>query len=184
MEPGLGKSFLWFRCRFFFDAVYHHATHGGFRYALSVNKDFTRHASDVALPDLYCNFNAKLITRDHRTAKACTLNSGKNHQLFVAVFQFKQQQCRAGLGHGFHNQHAGHDGLAGKMANKKRLVCGDILERHNLLPALDLHDPVQKKKWIAVWQNSLNILDAERTKQRFAGRGISVFCGFYSLVHC
>src|SRR5258708_446594 len=85
----LDESFLWFRLASFpGDAVHHHATDGGFRHAFSVHKDFAGHASNVAFPDLYGHLNAKLVTGHYWTAEARTLNSGKDHQLCVAVLEF------------------------------------------------------------------------------------------------
>ncbi len=175
----MGQSFLRFRLASFFgDAVNHHATYGSFSHALSVHKDFAGHTSDATFPDEDGDLNAELVARDHRTTKACAFNSGKDHQLFVAVLKFKKQERCPGLGHGLHEQHPGHEWLAGKMPHKERFVRGDVLEGHNLFPPLDFHDPVQQKKRIAMRQNGLDFLDVKRAND-FAGW----LGGFYGFIH-
>ena len=80
----------------------------------------------------------------------------------MAVFHFGEQQHRACLRHGFHHQHAGHDGIFRKMSLKERLVDGDIFNGDNALFAPDLNNAIEQQKGIAVRQNRHDLLDVER----------------------
>ena len=93
----------------------------------------------------HVHLDADLIAGRDRPAELGALDAGKDHQLFVAVGHLGHHDDAAGLGHRLNHQHAGHDGIAGKMALKERLVDGHVLDGHQALGRLELDDPVDQR---------------------------------------
>ena len=84
----------------------------------------------------------------------------KHQQLVVAVGHLGEQQRRAGLGHGFHNQHARHDRVSGEMSHEKLLVDGDVLDGDDALGAHQLNYAIDQKQRVTMrqkFENSANV---------------------------
>ena len=69
----------------------------GFGHALFADVGFAFHADGDATPCDDGDLDPELVSRRDRTAEASALDAGKDHQLFVAVFDFGEQQGTAGL---------------------------------------------------------------------------------------
>src|SRR5262249_45085394 len=103
------------------------------------------------------------------------LNAGKDDQLAVAVLHFGEQKRTPGLGHGLDDQDTGHDGESRKMPAEEGLVDANVLERHDLLLALNLQHPVDQQKRIAVRKNSLDLINVQRA-------GLGAALGYFSRI--
>jgi hypothetical protein len=146
------------------------ATDGGFASKFAVDRSGAMHLYRIAAPCNYFHFDPKLVTRDNHLAKLGALDAGKNHQLMVAVRDLRHEQRAAGLGHGFYDQHPGHDGVAGEVSIEVRLVDADILEGNNALFRVDLDDPVDQQEGISMRQQRLDLRDAQRPIVTIRGR--------------
>src|SRR5262249_60300954 len=61
-----------------------------------------------------------------------------------------------------------HNGESRKMAAKEGLVDAHVLERDDLLLALNLQHPVDQQKRISVRENGLDLIDVQRAGPRAA----------------
>ncbi len=128
---------------------------------LAVHIGLGLHAAQAALERQHFHLDAQLVAGRHRAAELGPLDAGEDHQLLVAVGNLGHHDDAAGLGHGLHHQHAGHDGIAGKVALEKRLVDGHILDGHQALGGLELDDPVDQQKRVAVGKKTQDLLDVK-----------------------
>src|SRR4029078_9402859 len=104
-------------------------------------------------------FNSHLISRDHLSAEFGALNSGEHDQLLVPIGHFGQRERAASLRDGFYDEHSGHDRRAGKVADKKRLIDGDVLDRHDALLAREVDDAVDEQHRVAMRKNPHDVVD-------------------------
>ena len=118
------------------------------------------------------DLDAQLIAGRNRAAEARALNSGEDQQLVVAVGDFGEQQRRAGLRHGFHDQHARHNGIIGKMSAEKRLVDRNILNGDDALGADHLHHAIEQQHGVAMRQQLDQLADVELQVLAARRRGI------------
>jgi hypothetical protein len=130
------------------------AGNDGFRYALVADPGIALHPGGGhpwnRAPAGDFDFQPQLIARTDGLAEFGAVDSGKDHDLVAAVFDFGQQQCAASLRNGLDNQHAGHDGQAGKMSGEERLVNRHVLDGDNSLFSLEFQHPVDQQHRIAV----------------------------------
>src|SRR6266550_1223183 len=139
--------------------------------ALVADKDLAFHANGGNPPGFHFHFNTQLISRKHRTTESGALDSGENHQLVSSIFDFGEQQCAAGLGNRFDDQHSWHDWQVWEMAGKERLIYGDILDGDDALFSCDLYHTVDHQKRKAVGQDAENVIDVQcGPGWRFGGR--------------
>ena len=66
---------------------------------------------------------------------------------------------RTGLSKGFEDEHAGHDGRAGKMALKEWLVDGDVLVGLNMGVGDAVNHAIHEQEGVAVGQDGENALN-------------------------
>jgi len=128
---------------------------------LAVHRGLGFHAPQAALEGQHVHLDTQLISRSHRAAELGPLDAGKYRQLGFAVGDFAHHDDGAGLGHRLDHQHAGHDRIAGKVALKKRLVHGHVLDRDQPLAALKLDHSVDQQKRVAVGEQTQDLLDVE-----------------------
>ena len=107
------------------------------------------------------NFQDQRVARNYGPAKTRLPDSSEQNQLIIAVFDFAQRQHSAYLSQGFDNQHAGHDGRAGKVALKERLVDADLFDADNSFARHQLDDAINQEKRITVRQQFLNCLGVQ-----------------------
>jgi hypothetical protein len=117
---------------------------------LAVHEGLGLHAPHAGLEGQHVHLDAQLIAGRDRAAELGLVDAGKDRQLLFAVGNLAHHDDGAGLGHRLDHQHAGHDGIAGKVALKKRLVEGYILDGYQALAALELDDSVNQQKRVAV----------------------------------
>ena len=110
-------------------------------------------------PGLHVHLDPQLISGYYWTPKTCLLDTRKDHQFFVTVFDFGQQQSAARLRDGFHDQNTRHDWQVGKMAREKRLIYGDVLDGYDALLSLQVDNPVNEQERKAVRQDAQDILN-------------------------
>src|SRR4051812_33693843 len=80
----------------------------------------------------------------------------------MPIFQLMRHNDAACLRHSLHHQHAGHDGISREMSLKKRLIDGHIFQRDKTLLRLELRDPVDQQKRVAVRKKLQDLLDIKR----------------------
>ncbi len=73
-----------------------------------------------------------------------------------------QNEEAARLRQRFDDEHAGHDGDAGEMPLKERLVEADAFVRLDVFPIHDFVNPVHKQERIAMGEKVQNPADVER----------------------
>jgi hypothetical protein len=128
----------------------HLAGERGFAGQLALDRGAAGDAPGARTERQHIHLDAQLVSRRDRPAEFGPLDAGENHQLFFPVGDLGQHDHPAGLGHRLHHQNAGHDGIAGEMALKERLVDGDIFDRHQPPGRLEFDDPVDEQKRVAV----------------------------------
>ena len=79
------------------------------------------------------DFDAELVAGDDGAAEAGVFDAGEDHELVVAVGDLGEQERAAGLGDGFDDEDAGHDGVVGEVAGELRLVDGDVFDGDDAL---------------------------------------------------
>ena len=141
--------------------VYHFAHERGFGCEFAAHTSASLKFAKCSAPGENVYFDAQLIARNDRSAKARVINGDEIEKLFFAVFYFLQQKQAAGLGHGFDDEDAGHDGFAGKMSLKEMFVDSDVLDSDDVLPAFHFFDGVDEKKRVAVREDGLDGVDVE-----------------------
>jgi glutamate carboxypeptidase len=137
------------------------ASHRGFSNTLIADTGNSFHANRVTPPGFHINFYAELIPGQDGPPKTGALDTGKHHQLLIAILYFGQQQGAAGLSNGFDNQHSGHDRQARKMAGKKWLIDADILDSDNALFVFEIDHAIDHQKRKTMWQNAANFVDVQ-----------------------
>jgi len=143
----------------FADPRDHHAGKGGLAGQFAVDVGLAFHAPGAGPERKHVDLEAQLVAGYNGAAKLGALNAGEDHQLFFAVGELGHDDDGAGLGHGFHHQHAGHDGKTGEVALEERLVDGHVLDGYHALGGLELDDAVEQQKRIAVGQEIHDLLD-------------------------
>ena len=126
---------------------------------LAFHKGVGFHASQAALERQHVHLDAQLISGHHRAAELGLLNARKDRQLLLAVRNLVHHDDGPGLCHRLNHQHAGHDRIVGKVALKKGLVHGHILDGYQALAALELNHSVDQQKRVAVRKQSQDLLD-------------------------
>jgi hypothetical protein len=106
-------------------------------------------------------FHFQLIARNDGSAESGFVYTREIEELFFAVRNLVEDQDAGSLGHGFENQHAGHDGLSRKMALKEIFVYGDVFDCDNALLAFHFLDGVDEEERISVRENFLDPVDVE-----------------------
>ena len=155
------------------------AADDGFGHTLGADVDNSFHADgDHARPRppaLQLYFDAELVAGHHRAAEFSPLDPGEHDEFVLPFFHFRQQQCPARLGDGFHDQHARHDGQVGKVPGEEGFVDGHILDGHDPLLALDLDYAVDQQEGKPVWQDVENVDNVQRGlyRRRRCGRRVS-----------
>jgi len=92
------------------------------------------------------------ISGDHLLLEPDRINAHEVQQVVFRIRHAAQQQDASDLGEGFDLQNSGHDGLIRKMACKKSLVHGHILETHYSFTGYDLQNSIDEQKWITMGQ--------------------------------
>src|SRR5271169_368260 len=142
--------------------VHQHAGHDGLAGEFVPDVGLAAHAHRGGAPGQHFDFDAQLVSRHHRLAEPGAFDAGEEHQLIVAPRHLGEQQRASGLGDGLHNQHSGHDGIAGEMSGEKRLIDADVLDGDNAVFARDLDHAVDQQERVTVRQNGLDLIDVQR----------------------
>src|SRR6266404_4460289 len=119
------------------------------------------HAHGIAAPGLHVHFDSQLVSGNDWPTEACFLNPRKNHELAFAIRDFGQQERPAGLRDGFDDQHTWHDGKIRKVAGKKWLVDGDVLDGYDALHAHQIDHAVDQQKRVAMRQDAHDFMNVE-----------------------
>src|ERR1043165_4589063 len=136
--------------------ICNHAHDVRFGCELSVNFRLTAHPLDARADANGCDFDGQSVAGCDWAAKARVINAAEEDELFIAVFDLAQSIDRADLRHRFDDEHAGHDGRAGKMSLKEGFVDGDLLEADDALARHKLDDAINEQERIAVRDDLLN----------------------------
>src|SRR4051812_13570622 len=131
----------------------------------------TLHASDVAAEGEHFNLDTELVAGRDLFAEFTFVDAGEQDQLRVGL-ELAHDEQPAGLSHGFHDEHARHDGVAGKVSNEVRLVHGHRFDGGDALAGFHTDDAIDQQEGIAVRQDLLYLIDVERDRFR-SGRGDS-----------
>ena len=110
-----------------------HAGQRGLAGKLAVHVCLAFHLSRARAEAHYSHFDTNLIARRHGTPEFGAVDAGENRQLRMPVLQLRKQKHRSCLRHRLHDQHAGHQRMAGEVALKKRLVHGHVLDGDHAL---------------------------------------------------
>ena len=93
------------------------------------------------------------------------------------------------MGHGFDNEDAGHDGIAGPVSLKEWLIDGDVLNASDMAARFKGEDTVDEEEGEAVGENLHDFVDVQgRFRPRFgeslegAALGIAVHERFFNLL--
>src|ERR1035437_4326322 len=111
-----------------------------------------------ALEDLH--LHAQGVAGHHGAAEARGFDGHQEHQFIGAVRHIVEHQDARRLGHGLHDEHAGHDRKIREMAGDLGLVGGDALDADDAI-GLHLDDAVDQKKWVAMGQDGPNLVNVQ-----------------------
>jgi glutamate carboxypeptidase len=120
-----------------------------------------QHAPGIPAPRFHFDFDTQLIAGNHRAPEPGAVNPREQDQFAIPVFHFREQEHATRLRHGFDHQHPRHDRSAGKVSGEKRLIDGDILDRHNPLSALKFEHAIDQQKRKPVRQNMQDAVDVQ-----------------------
>jgi hypothetical protein len=116
------------------------------------------HPTAVVHPAAPQHFDPKfeLIAGNDGFSELHLVDPHKERQ-FILEFRFGQKEHAGGLGHGFDNEDARHDGTSGKMALEKRLVGGNGLEPGDFLFGLGDRGRVDHQDRVTVGNGPHNL---------------------------
>ena len=117
--------------------------------------------ADSGLYSQNTHLDLQLIAGTNRTSEPGVLDPAEEHEFLFPILGRLENKEAANLGHGFEDQHTGHDRDAWEMAREKGLVDGDILQPHDSLVGFEFDDPVNEKKRIAMGQVFEHFLNVE-----------------------
>src|SRR5580704_13856574 len=141
--------------------VDHFAHHGCFGGGFAIHRSSTLKFAEIGAPCDHVDDDFELVAWNHGPAEARIVDGDKVEQFFFTFFHFVEEQKAGRLRHGFQNQDAGHNRIAGKMALKEMFVDGDVFDSDDMLFSFHFLDHVDEKKWIAVRKDGLNRVDVE-----------------------
>ncbi len=128
---------------------------------LTVNGGDALHLRHGVFEAEHLHLNAKLIARHDRPAEFSFFDGSEKHDLAASVRSERAYKDAGYLRHGLYNEHARHNGIAGKMADEVRLVDGDILDPDDRIIG-DFHDSVDHQHRITVRQKRSDFLNIQR----------------------
>src|SRR6516225_5971516 len=102
------------------------------------------------------------ITRHHRLEKPRLVDRQEIDERFLNGAQRFEAEHTGGLGHALDEKNAGKHRVAGKVAEKVRLVDGDVLNTDHRLVATQLDDAVHHQERVAVRQRLEDFGDIKR----------------------
>src|ERR1039458_6286114 len=143
---------------------------------LAFHQRSRRHLAVITSAMHHLHFNSQLVAWHHGTAELGVLDSGKVDELiaFKLVRHLTVKQDAPHLCHGFQNEHSWHHGRARKMPLKELLVHGEVLQTHDAVWRLHLHNPVHEKERISVWKELHDFRDAVHNAVFYGGAGYRV----------
>ena len=97
-----------------------------------------------------------MVSGDDGTAKTGIVHGDDVHEFVFAVLNIEKQEQTTHLGHGFDDQNARHDWLAGEMALKKVFVDRDVFNSDDALLSFHFFDSIHEEKWVAVREDFLD----------------------------
>ncbi len=104
------------------------------------------------ISDAFEELHAKLIAGEHRAPELRFFNRRQQHQFLGAVFNRLENQYARNLSHRLDYEDARHHWKFRKVADKKRLVDGDVLDANNAF-GFQFVDPIHQQKRVAMRQN-------------------------------
>lgn len=104
----------------------------------------------------------KLISRDDGPPELGFVDLGEEDELGLGIGDRMEEKDPAGLGDGLDDEDAGHDLKLREMALEEGFIVGDVLDGDDGPPRLDVQDPVDEKKGIAVGQKLKDLLNIHR----------------------
>src|SRR4051812_16171733 len=116
------------------------------------------HAADIAAEGEHFHLDAELIAGRDLLAELAFINAGEENQLRIRLELAHNEQSTR-LCHGFHDEHSGHDGMTGEVADEIGLVHGYGFQRTDPLARLHARNAVDQQEGIAVRQDLLNLLN-------------------------
>src|SRR5207302_10518384 len=113
-------------------------------------------------PMQYDAFEPQLIARHDRPPETGLVDAAEEEELFLAVGHVAQSEDGRALGHGFDDEDAGHDRIAGKVTLEKLLVGGDVFQSDDSRAVgIDLEDAIDQQHRIAMRQQLHDFGDSE-----------------------